>query len=57
MALKTMLLPVLIDHLNRQGSHAESAGRLFGGIDVKVKQYPAGWRGFKCEFTWIPSIG
>lgn len=56
-ALKTMLSPALIDHLNRQGCHAAVSGRLFGGIDVKVKQYPAGWQGFKCEFTWIPSIG
>lgn len=56
-ALKTILSPVLIAHFNHQGCHAESAGRLFRGIDVKVKQHPAGWQGFKCEFTWMPSAG
>ena len=54
--LRQNVAPLLVNHLNSKGCCAEIRHGLFSTIDVRVKEFKEGWRGFKCEFTWIPSL-
>ena len=55
-ALRQYVAPLLASHLNAKECRAEIRRGLFSTIDVRVKEFKEGWQGFKCEFTWIPSL-
>lgn len=54
--LRQYVAPLLVNYLNTKGCCAEIRHGLFSTIDVRVKEFKEGWQGFKCEFTWIPSL-
>ena len=54
--LRQYVAPLLVNYLNTKGCCVEIRHGLFSTIDVRVKEFKEGWQGFKCEFTWIPSL-
>ena len=54
--LRQYAAPLLANYLKTKGCRAEIRHGLFSTIDVRVKEFKEGWQGFKCEFTWIPSL-